>query len=131
MTSRPAERTKSQLQEEAKQRGVPASGTKAQLAERLEETGGPEPEQPRPKPRELARRAEQQLTELVGRKVDAVSGLSRSDDGWHVTLEVVELPRVPIATDVLGSYEVVVDGDGTMLGYERTRRYLRGQAREE
>ena len=42
----------------------------------------------------------------------------------------MELERIPPSTDVLASYEVALDGDGNLLGYERTRRYVRSQADE-
>jgi hypothetical protein len=45
-----------------------------------------------------------------------------------VTLEVVELRRIPESTDVLASYEVELDGDGRYLGFSRGRRYSRSQA---
>ena len=39
----------------------------------------------------------------------------------------VELTRVPNSTDLLGCYVVALDGDGELVGYERVRRYQRGQ----
>jgi hypothetical protein len=44
-----------------------------------------------------------------------------------VTVELVELSRVPNSTDVLGCYVVTLDNDGELVGYERVRRYQRGQ----
>lgn len=79
------------------------------------------------KPTEAARAAARLLSELTGRRVESVLGLRRDDDGWKVMLEVVELHRVPNSTDLLGSYVVSVDDEGELLGYERTRRYQRGQ----
>jgi hypothetical protein len=61
-----------------------------------------------------------------------VLGFERNeDDGWHVTVEVVELSRIPSTTDILGAYAVTVDRDGELVGYRRTRRYHRNQADEE
>ena len=58
-------------------------------------------------------------------------GLDRDgDDGWKVTLEVLELRRIPDSTDVLGSYEVAVDKKGELVAYHRTRRYPRNQVEE-
>ena len=67
---------------------------------------------------------------LTGRPVDSVSAVRRSDDGWTLTLEMVELERIPASTSVLGSYEVVVDLEGAVIGYHRVRRYYRNQASE-
>ena len=59
---------------------------------------------------------------------NVVSGISRTPNGWTVTLEVVELRRIPESTDVLATYEVELDGDGRYLGFSRGRRYSRSQA---
>jgi hypothetical protein len=53
------------------------------------------------------------------------------EDGWVVEFEVVEDRRIPSSSDVLALYEVEVDADGELLGFRRTRRYLRGQTRGE
>jgi hypothetical protein len=57
-----------------------------------------------------------------------VLSLRKDEDGWKVTVEVVELRRIPSSTDLLGCYVVTLDDDGELVGYERTRRYQRGQA---
>ena len=79
---------------------------------------------------QVVRRAIEQVAMLTGRPIEGVNGLERSDDGWVVTLEVVELRRVPDSTDVLGSYAVTVDESGELEGYTRTRRYYRSQVEE-
>lgn len=75
--------------------------------------------------------AQQQLEQLTGRSVESVSGLSRQQDGWTVTLELVELERVPPTTDILASYRVELDPDGELMGYERVNRYYRNQAGQD
>lgn len=72
-------------------------------------------------------RALPQLEQLTGREPEGVLGLRRDDDGWLVTIEVVELPRVPSSTDVLATYDVVLDDDGDVREYRRTGRYIRGR----
>lgn len=82
------------------------------------------------KPKEIAVRAAEQMQELLGKPVEGVTGLAKDGDEWTVTLEVLELERIPNTTDVLGSYEVKLDADGELTGAERTRRYARGEAGE-
>lgn len=65
---------------------------------------------------------------MTGRRVDSVSGLHRSDDGWDLTIEVVELERIPASTSVLGTYEATLLDDGSLAEFERVRRYYRNQA---
>ena len=78
---------------------------------------------------DLAQAARDQLSELTGRRVESVLGIERNgDDGWHVTVEVLELERVPNSTDLLGSYLVVLDETGELEEYRRLQRYARGRA---
>jgi hypothetical protein len=73
-------------------------------------------------------RARDQLETLLGRAVETVSAFERTHDGWLVTLEVVELPRIPESTDVLASYELELDDDRNLRRYARVGRYYRSQA---
>ena len=75
--------------------------------------------------------AAEQAQELIGRPVEAVTGWEKNGREWTVTLEVVELERIPNTTDVLGKYEVTLDKDGELIGAHRTRRYPRGEAGED
>jgi len=72
-----------------------------------------------------------ELAQLLGRRPETVSRMEHRDDGWHLGLEVVELERIPHSTDVLASYDVLVDDDGSLLQYARTRRYYRNRAEDE
>ena len=80
---------------------------------------------------EIATQARELLRSVRGVEAESVSGIGRtSSNGWKVTLEVVELRRIPESTDVLASYEVELDGDGRFLGFSRGRRYNRSQAED-
>lgn len=76
---------------------------------------------------EAMRLAAGQLAELLRSEPDSVSSMKATGDGWTAEIEVVEIERVPDTTSVMGSYLVQLDGKGNLLGYERTRRYSRGQ----
>ena|SRR5579862_1488987 len=76
---------------------------------------------------DAARQAVRQIAELTGRSPETVLGLQRGDEGWKVTLELLELNRIPNSTDVLGCYVVSLDDEGELTGYERVGRYQRGQ----
>ena len=79
-------------------------------------------------PAELARTAVKTLTQLTGRRPESVLGLRKEEDGWRILVEMVEMQRVPSSTDLLGCYAVTLDSDGDVVGYERRRRYQRGQS---
>lgn len=79
-------------------------------------------------PVQIARAAAEQLAEISGAGADSVSGLERTEDGWLVRVEVVEVARIPESTSVMASYQVVVDDDGNLQSYRRDHRYYRNQA---
>ncbi|HEY9291075.1 MAG TPA: gas vesicle protein [Microlunatus sp.] len=80
--------------------------------------------------RKIGKRALDELSELVGCPAEGIIGVSRHDDGWVVTVELLEMGRVPETTDVLGSYDVQLDRNGDVVGYHRVRRYLRGSVED-
>jgi hypothetical protein len=79
----------------------------------------------------VAAEAARQLGELTGRKAEGVTALERTDDGWKVQVEVVEVRRIPETTDVLAVYEIDADTEGNLEGYRRLRRYTRGSTEDE
>jgi hypothetical protein len=76
---------------------------------------------------EAARRAVEHLRDLTHHRPEGVVGIARDEDGWTVTVEVLEDAHVPSTSDVLAEYEVRLDGDGGLLGATRGRRYVRGR----
>ncbi len=80
---------------------------------------------------QIAQRAKEQLVQLTGLKPDTVSAIAKDEQGWHVMVEMVEMKRIPDARDVLATYESLLDDEGNLLSYQRTRRYLREQVMEK
>jgi hypothetical protein len=79
---------------------------------------------------EIVQRAKEQLAQLTGLKAGTVSALSKDEEGWHVTVDVIEMKYVPDTKDVLAAYETLLDNEGNLLSYQRTRRYRRDQVTE-
>ncbi|HKN93454.1 MAG TPA: gas vesicle protein [Thermoleophilaceae bacterium] len=79
---------------------------------------------------ELSRAALTTVQELTGYTPEAVTGLEWDGEFWQITVDALELARVPNTTDVLGTYAVQLDETGTLRGYRRTGRFVRGQADE-
>jgi Gas vesicle synthesis protein GvpO len=77
--------------------------------------------------RRIGETALTEVAELVGCPAEGVTAIRKNDDGWVVTVEVLEMARVPETTDVLASYDVHVDSDGDVTEYQRLGRYLRAQ----
>ena len=80
---------------------------------------------------QLVRTARRQLEDLIGRPVNATLGFERHDDEWQLTVEVVELERIPDTTSILGCYRALVNDEGDLLEYRRIRRYNRSQPDED
>jgi hypothetical protein len=82
-------------------------------------------------PRELLELAREQVAGITGHDVETISGFHREkNDGWVVTVEVLEMERVPSTMDLLATYSVKLSEDGDMLGFERGRRYHRSAVDE-
>jgi hypothetical protein len=79
---------------------------------------------------ELGEAALTTIEELTGYDPEAVTALQWDADSehWTITVDVLELSRVPNTTDVMAAYDVQLDEQGTLRGYRRTRRFLRGAA---
>jgi Gas vesicle synthesis protein GvpO len=77
---------------------------------------------------QLAQRARQELAEITGLEAESVTALARADYGtWRVTVELLELSRIPDTDDLLGSFEAQLDDSGELLRYRRVRRYPRSR----
>ncbi len=67
------------------------------------------------------------LSDLIGKQAEGVVAVEPDQDGWRVSVEVVEDRRIPSSADVLAIYEAVIDTAGDLTSYRRTSRYSRGQ----
>jgi hypothetical protein len=68
----------------------------------------------------------EQIAELTGKQPESVTGVEPAEDGWLVTVEVIEDRRIPSSTDILSSYETELTPDGDLIAYRRQRCYARG-----
>lgn len=84
-------------------------------------------DQPDLSPTEAAQAAAGYITALTGKELGGVVSLERAEDGWLIGVEVVEDRRIPSSNDMLGLYLAKIDLDGSLLTYQRTRRYVRGR----
>ena len=81
---------------------------------------------------EAAKRAVEHVTAMTGRGAESVVGIERAgEDGWRVTVEVVETRRIPDSADILACYDTEVDAEGDLVAYRRVRRYPRGRVERD
>jgi hypothetical protein len=79
---------------------------------------------------ELSAAALSTVSELTGYRPEAVTGFEWDGEYWRITVDALELSRIPATTDVLGEYEIRLDDEGRLHGYRRTRRFVRGTPSE-
>jgi len=79
----------------------------------------------------ILEKAKSELAALTGMKPVSVIRAYKDDAGWHVHVEMLEMSRIPPATDVLGEYEVLFSEDGNVAKFQRRRTRLRGEPMEE
>nr|BFD81703.1 hypothetical protein StreXyl84_11040 [Streptomyces sp. Xyl84] len=82
----------------------------------------------RPRPMQVLREARAQFAELTGLTPESVTSFERTEDGWSLEVEVLELARVPDTMSLMASYLVELDPEGQLDGYRRLSRYERGRA---
>jgi hypothetical protein len=68
---------------------------------------------------------------LINLKPSSVVAISRSEDGWVVSIEMIEKKSIPDSMDVLGCYEVSLDGSGNIRDFSRVRLRRRGDTAGE
>ena len=132
MRAQGRERRRRPLDEESldgqEENGAPQRGSEREKVEQPRAKQDPLRGAAREDLEEVAAQARELLRSVRGVEAESVSAVTRTRNGWKVSLEVVELQRIPESTDVLASYEVELDDQGDFLGFERGRRYHRSQA---
>lgn len=77
---------------------------------------------------ERVAKAREQFQALTGVEPAAVAGVSKVDGGWELSIDVVEVARIPETASLMATYRVTTDDAGDVTGYERARRFNRSEA---
>ena len=59
------------------------------------------------------------MEELLDKKAESVISVTKEENEWKVLVEVLERRAVPDSQDLLGRYELRLDENKELLGYER------------
>ena len=70
---------------------------------------------------QLVERARGELSKLTGLELSTTLGASRDEKGWHVSVEMIEKHSLPDGMDILATYEILLDNDGKVLEFNRTK----------
>lgn len=79
---------------------------------------------------EVSLRAMEQISQLTGYRPVAVVGSAKDEQGWRVTVNLLELSRIPASSDLLGVYQALLDEEGNMLEFQRKMTHNRGDILE-
>jgi hypothetical protein len=80
---------------------------------------------------QVLERARVEFVKLGKKPADGVTGLSKTNEGWAVSLEALERKAIPDTMDVLGLYELRLDDKGNLLSLDRKKLRKRGETHEE
>lgn len=70
---------------------------------------------------EVIEKGKEELKKATGFEPASVIETLREDEGWRVAIEVVERKAVPDTSDILGLYEISLDGEGNLSKFKRVK----------
>jgi len=70
---------------------------------------------------ELIEKAREEISKITGLELSTTLGAVKEEKGWKVTFEMVEKHSIPDQMDILAVYEVILDDDGNVIEFKRTR----------
>ena len=79
---------------------------------------------------EAISKAKKSLPMLTNRELNGVTGVSKEGDEWKITMELIERKSIPDSSDILGIYELRLDGEGGVVSFNRSGLRRRGDAEE-
>jgi hypothetical protein len=68
---------------------------------------------------EIGMKAKEAIEELLDKKAESVISATKEENEWKVLVEVLERRAVPDSQDLIGRYELRLDENKELLGYER------------
>ena len=70
---------------------------------------------------DLIEKARGELSKVTGLELSTTIGAVKEEKGWKVTLEMVEKHSIPDQMDILATYEVILDNDGSVIEFKRIK----------
>ena len=68
---------------------------------------------------EVVERCLSKMERVLRKRTEGVVSLAREDEGWKAVVEVLERKATPDSMDLIGRYEVMLNEEGTPLGYNQ------------
>lgn len=70
---------------------------------------------------QLVEQAREELSKLTELELSSTLGTSKDEKGWRVSVEMIEKHSIPDGMDILATYEILLDNDGKVLKFNRTK----------
>ncbi|MEW6684995.1 MAG: gas vesicle protein GvpO [Candidatus Edwardsbacteria bacterium] len=70
---------------------------------------------------QIIEKAREELSRFTGLELSTTLGAAKDEKGWKVTMEMIEKHSIPDQMDILATYEVILDDDGNVMEFNRTR----------
>lgn len=75
---------------------------------------------------EIVRQAREQLSQLTGLELSSTLEIHKTEEGWQVTIEMIEKHSIPDQMDILARYEVALTDEGSLIAFKRKGLRRRG-----
>jgi len=79
---------------------------------------------------EIVAKAHEHIGTMGKHSKDGITSMSRTNDGWTLSIEVLERKAIPDTMDILGLYEITMNNEGDLLSLERKKLRKRGDTDE-
>ena len=80
---------------------------------------------------QIIKKARQEFVKLGKTPANGITSFSRTEEGWLISLEALEKKSIPDTMDVLGLYEIHLDANGNLTGFDRKGLRKRGETKED
>lgn len=81
--------------------------------------------------KDIVENAKNKLVEFTGFTAPSAIGVNKEGEVFRVIIEITERPSPASNLEMLGIYEICLDVDGNLIGYERTQLRKRGDLQRE
>jgi len=69
----------------------------------------------------IIEKAREEISKITGLELSTTTGAVKEEQGWKVTIELIEKHSLPDQMDILACYDVILDDDGNVIKFNRSR----------
>ena len=67
----------------------------------------------------LIEKTREELSKVTGLELGSTVGAAKEEEGWRVSVEMVEKHSLPDQMDILANYEALIDDEGNLISFNR------------